>query len=67
MKWINAKDSPPEYLESVVLYWGELNIRIGYRDRTDADGEHYISDTIESTAITHWIALPEPPEEGDAS
>lgn len=71
-EWIGVKDRLPEkhkpdfdYESNVVLLYVEDydEMRTGYYDYQFH--EFYTVDDIILGGVTHWMPLPEPPEEGD--
>lgn len=58
--WIEGK--LPPYLERVlVLRLGdaEPRVQIGYRNHTDASGDHWMNDQNKSIAVMCWMPLPD--------
>ena len=64
-KWININDKMPEdgkkvlFSDGISIMVGWYNADKEYWELTDADMIAYAQD------VTHWMTLPEPPEEED--
>ena len=63
-EWISVKERLPERFEHVLVYCkkhrGDIFVSCGYR----YDNTGWYVDGIYTTVVTHWMPLPEPPEEG---
>jgi len=72
MNWISIKDKLPE-IEKYVLVCYKNNVFQGYLDEWEHDNCWYIFSgsftldevdyNIKLDEVTHWMPLPEPPEE----
>lgn len=75
-KWISVKDKLPKSVTNKVLVWLEhedLNGYIGFGHYEKYKGqeiwfdlEHSEPFSIRGYIVTHWMPLPEPPEEDEA-
>lgn len=65
-KWIRTKNRLPEVFVSVLVYMPMDNILPQvYEGYLRPDGKWYAASfERESDEITHWMPMPEPPEEG---
>lgn len=63
-EWISVKERLPDRFEYVLVYCKGLrrDIFVSYGYRYDDTG--WYVDGIYTTVVTHWMPLPEPPEEG---
>lgn len=71
MKWIPVTERLPEYMENVLVTDGVFS-GMGWRDWYDYRGtkpreDYWIapSTNVNELNITHWMPLPEPPEDGE--
>lgn len=64
MKWISVKDKLPELGEKVLVYTTGNNMYTGWINSentfTVVSGSHGF---VDSYTVTHWMPLPEPPQE----
>ena len=64
MEWINVNESKPEEGLEVLVFDSTQGVKIARRDGVTlfwtADENEYLLDYV-----THWTALPRPPEGGD--
>ena len=62
-KWISVKERLPEDIRDVLVFH-KLS-RCGYCDRAwyDSDAKKWHSALSMNMKVTHWMPLPEPPEE----
>ena len=59
MKWIPVTERLPDNWREVIAYRGEVLISIEWLE-PNGEGAY---DNIHNPAVTHWMPLPEPPEE----
>ncbi len=66
--WMDIKDAPKDGTE-ILAYWSEsavYSIIAWYANKDDKDGGYWLDETEEGlllTLPTHWMPLPQPPEE----
>ena len=62
-RWINVKERLPKCDNTILLYYGAVDIEIYFEDKFrmfDKNGYPF-----EVRYVTHWMPLPELPEEDD--
>ena len=59
-EWISVKDRLPDTCVCVLVHYDDGNMLV---DEIGSDGE-WIDEDFNCGNITHWMPLPEPPEEG---
>lgn len=67
-EWITVKDRLPETNRTVLVYMPELfnNIRTAFYARYWSENdEDWHEGWSTNMTVTHWMPLPEPPEEED--
>ena len=61
VKWISVKDRLPDDCVEVLVHDTDCGILIGWYDKKDSI---FVAEFInELDAVTHWIPLPEPPQD----
>ena len=60
MKWISVKERLPERGTNVIVFDFVDVFGGAFYSR---DGSFYLSDSCRLYNVTHWMPLPEPPEE----
>ena len=73
MNWISVKDRLPDDEEAVLIYWGfdfgkglEGEEYYAIAQYICSEPKPYWSEHDKDTmVVTHWMPLPEPPEEGE--
>ena len=61
-RWIPVTERLPEDFEEVLVYDGDfVQPGVHFRGRFDEYGNY---ESYEIYGVTHWMPLPEPPEEG---
>jgi Protein of unknown function (DUF551) len=69
VRWIEVSKGLPEYGQVVLVCDKAGEMVTAYRNHTDEDGEHwYIAtesavDESEFLDVTHWLTLPDPPQQ----
>ena len=64
MEWIRVEDRLPEgFVRVIVCVRGE--VRCAIWDKTRFNEDEYYNGSIQPKAVTHWMPLPEPPDEAD--
>jgi hypothetical protein len=70
-RWRSTKTNPPEYGEGILLRRLTAEVEIGYRERTDSQGDHYCLKSVRSSfdrgeyknvlggEVPYWMPLPE--------
>lgn len=58
-EWISVKDSEPDSLDEVLTYSENEGIGISFY----SNGSWYDYGTTKWVSVSHWMPLPEPPEE----
>lgn len=61
---INPNDSEWEYSDDVIVALKDGSIAVGRYERDNSIGEHYwvLYGVDKDLIVTHWMALPQPPE-----
>lgn len=60
MKWISVKDSLPRNFEEVLAYKNKTIIHAFF---DDAEDWYWVNCPRMINNVTHWMPLPEPPED----
>ena len=65
--WISVKDRLPEDFQKVLVFWKEhgepmVDTAFWQKDAKRFDGEHWVR---MEDKVTHWMPIPEPPQEVD--
>ena len=59
-RWINVEERLPEHMDDVLVWVGGL-VEVGCYDESNECWELYTY--VGDGSVTHWMPLPEPPEE----
>lgn len=62
-QWISVKDKLPDTTVKVVVYAGNKIATAWRTDFSNPPGQWDSYDCIRTDSITHWMQLPEPPQE----
>lgn len=61
--WSKSEFTLPNYGEPVLIFNENKVITVGWRTSTDHAGENWTDVESRNFKVTHWMPLPEPPDE----